>query len=117
MGKKSDNGRIGQRELAHAVDQATSLAARKHKLKLEPNLFQRDVFHLPWWIVGRVLREQVDLDHAFKAAETITQGVKLDGVDLQPVALKIQGDILVGFIERFGDRLEIQDTLLGGAEL
>lgn len=116
MAGKGDVARVSQRELASAVGKAVELASRKHKLRLEPNLFERDVFQVPWWIVGRVVRERADLDQAFKAAETITSGVKFPGVELQPVALKINADILVGFIERFGDRLEPPFFINGGGD-
>ena len=60
------------------------------------------------------MRAKADLDQAYKAAETITAAVKITGVELQPVAMKIDKDILVGFIERHGGQLEIPDLLAGG---
>jgi len=106
---RSQVTRISQKELSAAVEKAVSLASRKHKLELEHNLFDRDVFRLPWWIVGRMLRDNVDLDQAYKAAESITTGLRIPEVDLQAVAVKIDKDILVGFIERFNGQLDIGD--------
>jgi hypothetical protein len=112
--KKRELALVSQRELAKAVNKAVELAARQHKLKLESNLFERDLIKTPPWIFGRVLRGQVDLDQAYKAAETITSNVKFADAEFQPVALRINRDILVGFIERFGDRVQVDDFLIRG---
>lgn len=104
--------RIGPRELAGAVHKAVGLAASRHKLDLEANVFDRDDFRLPPFINGRRCRG-IDMDQAFKAAETIVDNLGLKDAAVQTVALKIDKDILVGFIERFGDQFVVQDTFQG----
>jgi len=105
--------RIGRRELAGAVHKAVGLAASRHKLDLQANLFDRDDFRLPPFINGRRCRD-IDMDQAFKAAETIVENLGLKDVAVQTVALKIDKDILVGFIERFQDQFEFQDMFQPG---
>ncbi len=90
---------ISQKTLADAVDKAVRIASKKHELALDTNLFGKDVIKTPPWIVGRVIRGEASLDQAYATAEAIAKGVELEGVVLQPVALKINKDILVGFIE------------------
>ena len=107
---------VSQKTLAAAVDKAVRLASERHELELDTNLFGRDLIRTPPWIVGRVIRGEVSLDQAYVTAEAIARGVEIDGVDLQPVALKINKDILVGFIERFGD-LRVSDIAGGGGPL
>ncbi len=111
--KKKEVARVSQKELSMAVNKAVVLATRRHRLKLAPNVFDRDMFETPPWIFDRILRDGADLDQAYKAAQTISSNVKISGLDLQPVALRVRDDILVGFIEQFKSRVEISDFLTG----
>ncbi|MCC7013347.1 MAG: hypothetical protein IT454_12355 [Planctomycetes bacterium] len=112
----ADPRRIRPEELSKAVAKAVDLARAKHKLELHPHLFQQDFAHLPWWIVGRVLRERVDLDQAHKVSETITQSINAKSDAFQPATVRIGDDILVGFIERFGNQIELPNILGGGPQ-
>ncbi len=113
----SDSPRIRPEELSKAVAKAVSLAQSKHKLALQAHPIQPDFARLPWWIVGRVLRERVDLDQAHKVAETITASLNGKGDLYQPVTARFGDDILVGFIERFGGQLQVPEHILGGGPL
>lgn len=107
--------RIGRRELSTAIDKAVGIAVSRHRLEFQPNHFGRDQFQLPPWIVGRLVRGKIDLDQAFKSAETIVEAAGFGDQNLQAVAIKVDKDILVGFIERFGDQLDVGDLIGGGA--
>ena len=109
---KDGVSRVSQKDISKAIEKAVSVASRKHRLQLEPNLLHGNVFRTPWWLVGRVVRDGTDLNQAFGAAEAITAGLNQPG--LQAVALKIDKDILVGFIERFGPQLNMPEVLGGG---
>ncbi len=113
----SDSPRIRPDELSKAVAKAVSLAQAKHKLELHPHPIQADFARLPWWLVGRVLRQRVDLDQAHKTATTITASVNGKGNAFQPVTVCFGDDILVGFIERFGGHIQPPQHLLGGGPL
>jgi hypothetical protein len=106
--------RIRPEELSLAVSKAVKLAQSRHKLELHEHLIQPDFARLPWWIVGRVLREQVDLDQAHKVSTTITESINGKVGAFQPVTIKISDQILVGFIEKFGNQLELPGQLFGG---
>jgi hypothetical protein len=103
--------RVSNRELAKAVENAVEKASANHSL--EVHLFQQDFVHLPWWIIGRVLRDQNDLTKAHELARSITKNVKLPGIDLQPATICIDKDILVGFIERNGGAFGVPGSLGG----
>jgi hypothetical protein len=109
--------RIRPEELAKAVGKAVELAKTKHKLDLEPYLFEQDFARIPWWIVGRRLRESDDLKQALTISETITNAVNDKGTAFQPATLCVGKDILVGFIERFGNQVEIPTSLMGPSDL
>jgi hypothetical protein len=110
----ADSHRIRPEELSKAVAKAVSLAQTKYKLELQPHVGPQDFARLPWWIVGRVLRERIDLDQAHKIAETITAGVNAKHDGFQPATVRLGDHILVGFIERFGNQVEVPNSLLGG---
>jgi hypothetical protein len=110
----ADSHRIRPEELSKAVAKAVSLAQAKYKLELQPHVGPQDFARLPWWIVGRVLRERIDLDQAHKIAETITAGVNAKHDGFQPATVRLGDHILVGFIERFGNQVEVPNALLGG---
>lgn len=105
--------RIQPEELSKAIVKAVELAKAKHKLTLEPFLFQQDVARIPWWIIGRRLRDIDDLKQAHIVAETITSAVNAKGNVFQPATLRVDKDILVGFIERFGNQVEVPEMLAG----
>jgi len=97
---------VSQADLSKLVAKAVELARDRHKdVEFSQGLFDQDTFRLPWWIVGRVLRDKVDLDQAHKIAEDITKGVG-EGLELHPVTIRINRNILVGFIEKFGRQIE-----------
>lgn len=108
--------RIRPEDLSKSVSKAVELAKAKHKLDLQSHLFQPDFTRLPWWIVGRIVRDRVDLDQAHKISETITAEVNAKGDAFQPATIRIGGDILVGFIERVGNHVEVPDLLQGGGQ-
>ena len=98
---------VSQADLSKRIADAIKLARDRHKdVEFEQGLFEQDTFRLPWWIVGRVLRDKVDLDQAHKIAEDITRSVGAKDLQLHPVTLRINRNILVGFIERFGRQIE-----------
>ncbi|WP_447602840.1 hypothetical protein [Nitrospira sp. Nam80] len=81
--------------IAKSVESAVKVAAARHDLAVEKEtLLDR------WEIIGRRLRDVTDMNLAYKFAEDVTRGVKVPGLAVDPVATKIRGDILVGFIER-----------------
>jgi len=90
------------------------LAQSRHKLELHEHLIQPDFARLPWWIVGRVLREKIDLDQAHKVSTTIAESINGKNGLFQPMTVKISDQILVGFIERFGNQIELPNQLFGG---
>ena len=98
---------VSQAELAKLIAKAVEKARARHKdLELTPALFDSDAIRIPWWIVGRVARGPLDLDKAYKVAEDIAQATAPNGPVLQPVAMKLGKEILVGFIERYGRQFE-----------
>lgn len=99
--------RIRPEELSKAVAKAIEIATSKHKVELQPHLFQQDIVRVPGWIVGRVLRDQLDLNLAHKIAESITSSVNGKSGGFQPATVRIDRDILVGFIERYGNQIEL----------
>lgn len=105
--------RIRPEELSKAVTKAIEIAKSKHKVDLQPPLFQQDILRVPGWIVGRVLRDQLDLNLAHKIAESITDSVNGKGSGFQPATVRIERDIHVGFIERFGNQIELPGSFQG----
>ena len=88
------------RELRAAIDKAVNLAVKRRKLKVEAPLFGGDTFQINPWIAGRVVRD-ISLEKADELAVGITKTVGDLGIgDLVPATIKIDDDILVGFIER-----------------
>ena len=105
--------RISPEELSKAVSKAVELAKTKHKLELQPHLFEQDFARLPWWIIGRRLHETDNLEQAHAISETITSAVNAKGNAFQPATLRVDKDVLVGFIERFGNQVEAPEMLAG----
>lgn len=81
--------------LAKSIDGAILKAAVRFQVPVAgPTL------SLKWEIVGRILRD-MDATHALGIAEEVTKSVnKLSGIDAQAAISRINGGILVGFIER-----------------
>jgi hypothetical protein len=104
---------VTQEQLSKAVDAAVKIAGERRKLALQPPIFDLDHIRTPWWIVGRVIRDKFPLDDAHQISEEITKAVRVDGVTLQPTTIKIDKDILVGFVEKYGGQLPVPDLVAG----
>ena len=88
------------RELRAAINKAVDLAVKRRRLKVEEPLFGGDTFRINPWIAGRVVRD-ITLEQADELAVSLTKSVGKLGIgDLVPATVKIDDDILVGFIER-----------------
>lgn len=82
-------------KLVSSVDKAVEAAARKQGVSLGgPTLINR------WEIIGRILRERIDMNDAFALATEVTQAAALQGLKVQPVASRIGREILIGFVAR-----------------
>lgn len=104
--------RISAAEFGQAVQEGVRAAAKRRKLDLRTSLGS-DYYTLPWWIVGRQVRD-VDLKVAHEFAVQVTEAVQTkSGIELSPALTMIDGDILVGFIERFGNEIEVPQNRLG----
>ena len=88
---------VSIQKLVGSIDKAVHIAAKRHQIAVES-----DTLINRWEIVGRQLREAVDLNEAYKFAAEVTRGVSLQGIKAQPVVARVGGDILVGFVERAG---------------
>jgi hypothetical protein len=83
---------ISMRQLPKIVDEAVRAAhGRIGDAAGEGKIINR------WEIYGRILR---DLELGEKFANEVTQNVARQGFAVQPAILKIDRDILCGFIER-----------------
>lgn len=86
---------ISVSKLISSIDKAVAQAARKQGIALDgETLINR------WEIIGRVLRERIDMNDAFALAKEVTLTANLQGLKVEPVASRIGGDILVGFVAR-----------------
>jgi hypothetical protein len=91
--KKAQSISIGK--LVSSIDDAVALASRRHGVALRDETFLDR-----WEIIGRVVREKIGLNAAYKLAEEITKGANLQGISALPVATRVGKDVLVGFVER-----------------
>ena len=99
--------RLSNAEFGQAVETAVANAAKRNKLADLRTSLGSDFHYTPWWIVGRQVRD-VDLGQAQKFAEAVTAEVgKRSGFDLLPTVTIVDGDILCGFIERFGNDVQV----------
>jgi hypothetical protein len=82
-------------KLISSIDKAVAQAARKQGVALGgETLINR------WEVIGRVLREHIDMNDAFALAKEVTQTANLQGLKADPVASRVGGDILIGFVAR-----------------
>ncbi len=108
--------RLPLKDLNAAVERAVSMAADRRKLSAEVPVFGGDFYRVPWWIAGRKLRDQVNLDEAYEFAEQVSEAVSKEaGIDLVPAVTIIDKDILCGFIERFEGGILPPLGRIGGA--
>jgi hypothetical protein len=92
-------------EFARAVNDAVKLAAKRSELADLRWSLGRGVHGLPPWIIGFVIRD-LELGHAQRLADGVATHVgKNAGIDAAPAVSYIDGDILIGFVERFGDAI------------
>jgi hypothetical protein len=82
-------------DLSKAVDRSVALASKRHELSTEAGNLM-----VNWQILGRLLRNFDDLNHALTFAKDVTRGVKIQGLKAEPVVVKVGPDVLCGFIER-----------------
>lgn len=78
-----------------------------------------DFFAFDGWLIGRLLRESLELGKAHELSTGIAEASASElGLSVDAVTIAIGGDILVGFIERFGEgRIDVAtfgSTLGGG---
>ncbi len=110
------SNRLSSAEFGKAVEAAVLTAAKRNKLADLRTSLGSDYHHMPWWIVGRQVRD-VDLSQAQAFATQVAADVgKKSGVELLPALTLIDGDILVGFVERFGNDLEVPANRFGGPQ-
>jgi hypothetical protein len=106
-------GRLNGAEFGKAVHEAVQLAVKRTDLA-DRRLTLGSGYH--WqrpWIVGFQIRD-LDLGIANSLAENISARVgKSAGIDAVPVLTLIDGDILIGFVERFGDALQLPSIAVG----
>lgn len=110
----SEAERVANSELSAAVSKAVNLAIERRGLTAERGPFGSDHFRVPWWVVGRLVRDVEQAD-AFDLARQVTDDVAGElGFDLVPAMTVVDRDILVGFIERFEGRIPVPHGRLGG---
>ncbi len=108
------SGRLTNAEFGKAVDAAVAAAAKRNKLADLRTSLGSDFHHTPWWIAGRAVRD-VDLNQAQAFAQAVTADVsKRSGFELLPAVTMIDGDILCGFVERFGNDITPPNSRFGG---
>jgi hypothetical protein len=104
MPKDGRPERVRIEELHEAVDRAVGLAAERAELDPEafvPGSFGTDFHRIPWSIIGRILREELELEAAHRAAVGITENVgETLGLHLSPATTIIDKQILIGFVEQ-----------------
>jgi hypothetical protein len=90
---------VGIETLSKSINKAVALAAKRHDV-----VFGNENIILDWEILGRILREMNlgGRETGLDVASTVLKN--LPGVRGQPVVTRIGRDILVGFIERVGNR-------------
>ncbi|HEY0519059.1 MAG TPA: hypothetical protein VGC84_06165 [Ilumatobacteraceae bacterium] len=109
--------RLSNLEFAKAVESAVQTAAERNKLGDLRRAVGSDIHQMPWWIVGRQVRE-ADLRQAQQFAEAVTAEVgERSGFDVVPALSVINGDILVGFVERFGNDVPVPGRFGGQQQL
>jgi hypothetical protein len=81
--------------LTKAIDKAVAVAAERHKITVE-----RETIQHKWEIIGRVVPTGTDLNVAFRFATDVTKSLKIEGLKPDPVAVRLDKKILVGFIDR-----------------
>ena len=107
------SGRLSSAEFGKAVESAVASAAKRNKLADLRTSLGSDYHHMPWWIVGRVVRD-ADLNHAHAFAQAVTADIsKKSGIELQAALTIVDGDILVGFLERNGNDLQVPTNVFG----
>jgi hypothetical protein len=105
--------RLSNVEFGKAVESAVAAAAKRNKLADLRTSLGSDYHHMPWWIVGRVVRD-ADLNQAHAFAQAVTADIsKKSGVDLKAALTIVDGDILVGFMERNGNDLQMPTNVFG----
>jgi hypothetical protein len=83
-------------KLSKAIDKAVTIALKRHPVTPE-----RVNTAFNWGgIIGRKLREFKDMNEAFALATTISKGVRQQGINVTPACCAVDGDILIGFVER-----------------
>ena len=108
--------RLSNADFGKAVETAVQNAAKRNKVSDLRTAVGSDFHHTPWWIVGRQVRD-LDLAQAQKFAEAVTADVsKRSGFDLMATLTVVDGDILVGFIERFGNDIQLPSGRFGGQQ-
>lgn len=97
--------RLSAAEFGGAVEKAVQLAAKRSGIEEIHRGLGSDYLQTPWWIVGRRVRD-VELGVAHEFATGVAAKVtETTGIDVAAAITVIDGDILVGFVERFGDTL------------
>ncbi|MEJ1966827.1 MAG: hypothetical protein WDO56_36925 [Gammaproteobacteria bacterium] len=86
---------ISVSKLISSIDKAVALAAKKRGVAVGG-----DTLINRWEIIGRVVRERIDMNDAFALAKDVARGANLQGLKVQPVASRIGGDILIGIVAR-----------------
>jgi hypothetical protein len=96
--RRSDVVAIGT--LSKSISKAVALAAKRHDVVFGP-----DNLIVNWEILGRILREMnlAGRDTRLDVATTVMKNIA--GARGQPVVTRFGKDILVGFIERVGNRV------------
>jgi hypothetical protein len=101
------SARLGGLEFNKAVTEAVKLAAKRNELADLRWSLGSGIHGLPPWVLGFMIRD-VDLAVAQRVAEGVAAHVgKNVGIDAAPAVSFIDGDILIGFVERFGDSVQL----------
>ncbi len=105
--------RLSNAEFGKAVESAVAAAAKRNKLADLRTSLGSDFYQMPWWIVGRLVRD-ADLNQAHAFAKAVTADIsKRSGVELKAALTIVDGDILVGFMERNGNDLQVPNNVFG----
>jgi hypothetical protein len=106
--------RISLEELGNAVERAVKLATERNRLEAEQSITKSDFQRFPGWLVGRQIRGEVGFDAAFEFAKQVTADVESSmKARLVPTVTVFDDVILCGFIERFGDKIELPTLQTG----
>lgn len=89
-------------QIRAAISKAVDLHGERVR-RFERVPFGNDAIRIPPWIAGRIVREGIALDEADELSRALSQSIAENlGVEgLVPATIKIDKDILVGFIDRF----------------